>query len=233
MEQRMLMVQAIGRLTKIISVIISGPIVVRLLLSISLLRAIAPTMMVRPAPSATTVAIGRQFRAARASVASCTSSRPTCARWTTTVGPLGLRRVRSQNNTRNPPLKPTPYPPEGRGGSYYITLVVGLGENGKCKEKSANCAELINLIINLLQAVKIGSLTKVHIVGHKSTFRGARKYILSDWSSKALSQPLSIILFRLYEVAQKSSRTIRRKFANFFKIVRERIRVCLSSVLLQ
>ena len=39
--------------------------------------------------------------------------------------------------------------------------------------------ELINLIINLLQAVKIGSLTKVHIVGHKSTFRGARKYILS------------------------------------------------------
>ena len=27
--------------------------------------------------------------------------------------------------------------------------------------------------------MKIGSLTKVHIVGHKSTFRGARKYILS------------------------------------------------------
>ena len=57
--------------------------------------------------------------------------------------------------------------------------MVGLGENGKCKEKSASCAEVINLIINLLQAVKIGSLTKVHIVGHKSTFRGARKYILS------------------------------------------------------
>ena len=33
--------------------------------------------------------------------------------------------------------------------------------------------------MNRLQAVKIGSLTKVHIVGHKSTFRGARKYILS------------------------------------------------------
>ena len=27
--------------------------------------------------------------------------------------------------------------------------------------------------------MKIGSLTKVHIVGHKSTFRGPRKYILS------------------------------------------------------
>ena len=51
--------------------------------------------------------------------------------------------------------------------------------NGKYKEKSASCAEVINLIINRLQAVKIGSLTKVHIVGHKSTFRGPRKYILS------------------------------------------------------
>ena len=60
--------------------------------------------------------------------------------------------------------------------------MVGLGENGKCKEKSASCAEVINLIINLLQAVKIGSLTKVHIVGHKSTFRGAQKYI--SWGTK-------------------------------------------------
>ena len=57
--------------------------------------------------------------------------------------------------------------------------MVGLGDKGKCKEKSASYAEVINLIINLLQAVKIGSLTKVHIVGHKSTFRGPRKYILS------------------------------------------------------
>ena len=57
--------------------------------------------------------------------------------------------------------------------------MVGLGENGKCKEKSVSCAEVINLIINRLQAVKIGRLTKVHIVGHKSTFRAARKYILS------------------------------------------------------
>ena len=63
--------------------------------------------------------------------------------------------------------------------NYYIALVVGLGDKEKCKEKSASFAEVINLIINRLQAVKIGSLTKVHIVGHKSTFRGARKYILS------------------------------------------------------
>ena len=60
----------------------------------------------------------------------------------------------------------------------YIKLVVRL-ERGKCKEIFASCAEVINLIINRLQAVKIGCLTKVHIVGHKSTFRGARKYILS------------------------------------------------------
>ena len=46
--------------------------------------------------------------------------------------------------------------------------MVGLGDNGKCKEKSASCAEVINLIINRLQAVKIGRLTKVHIVGHKN-----------------------------------------------------------------
>ena len=59
----------------------------------------------------------------------------------------------------------------------YIKLVVGLGDKGKCKEKSANCAELINLIINLLQAVKIGSLTKVHIVGHKSIYCQPRKYM--------------------------------------------------------
>ena len=64
--------------------------------------------------------------------------------------------------------------------NYYIAFVVGLGDKEKCKEKSASCAEVINLIINRLQAVKIGSLTKVHIVGHKSTFRGARKYILSS-----------------------------------------------------
>ena len=68
---------------------------------------------------------------------------------------------------------------KGGGILLLIALVVGLGDKGKCKEISASCAELINLIINLLQAVKIGSLTKVHIVGHKSTFRGARKYILS------------------------------------------------------
>ena len=63
--------------------------------------------------------------------------------------------------------------------NYYIALVVGLGDKEKCKEISASFAEVINLIINRLQAVKIGSLTKVHIVGHKSTFRGPRKYILS------------------------------------------------------
>ena len=66
------------------------------------------------------------------------------------------------------------------GGNLITDSPCGwFGKRGKCKEKSANCAELINLIINLLQAVKIGSLTKVHIVGHKSTFRGAQKYILS------------------------------------------------------
>ena len=84
--------------------------------------------------------------------------------------------------------------PKGGVLNYQINLVVRLkrggnlitdspcgwfGKRGKCKEKSASCAELINLIINLLQAVKIGCLTKVHIVGHKSTFRGPRKYILS------------------------------------------------------
>ena len=69
--------------------------------------------------------------------------------------------------------------PKGGEFNYQVNLVVGLGEYGKCKEKSASCAEVINLIINRLQAVKIGSLTKVHIVGHKSTFRGPRKYILS------------------------------------------------------
>ena len=69
--------------------------------------------------------------------------------------------------------------PKGGVFNYQINLVVGLGDKGKCKEKSVSFAELINLIINLLQAVKIGCLTKVHIVGHKSTFRGARKYILS------------------------------------------------------
>ena len=69
--------------------------------------------------------------------------------------------------------------PKGGVFNYQINLVVGLGDKGKCKEKSASCAEVINLIINRLQAVKIGSLTKVHIVGHKSTFRGPRKYILS------------------------------------------------------
>ena len=69
--------------------------------------------------------------------------------------------------------------PQGRGIELPNKPCGWFGKRGKCKEKSASFAEVINLIINKLQAVKIGSLTKVHIVGHKSTFRGARKYILS------------------------------------------------------
>ena len=65
----MLTVQQIGRLTKTTLVIISGQAAVRLLLSISLLRAVAAAMMVRSASSANTVIIGRRFRTTRNLVA--------------------------------------------------------------------------------------------------------------------------------------------------------------------
>ena len=77
----------------------SGQAVVRLLLSTSLLRAIAITVVVRCTASATKVTIGRRFRVARATVATCSSTRTTCTRWATPVGLLGTRCVRSQNNT--------------------------------------------------------------------------------------------------------------------------------------
>ena len=78
-QSSMLTVQIIGRLTKTTSVIISGQAAVRQLLSTSLLRAIATTVVVRWSASAATVSIGRRFRTTRATVATW-SSTPACTR---------------------------------------------------------------------------------------------------------------------------------------------------------
>ena len=67
-QSSMLTVQAIGTLFKITSVIISGQTAARQLLSISLFRAIATSMMVRSS-STIPVTIGRQFRTTRATAA--------------------------------------------------------------------------------------------------------------------------------------------------------------------
>ena len=97
MVQWMLTVQTIGGLTKTTSVIISGQTAVRQLLSTSLLRAIAITVMVGWETSATPVTIGRRFRTAGTTVATCTPHRATWSRCTTSVGLMGTRRVQSQN----------------------------------------------------------------------------------------------------------------------------------------
>ena len=118
-QSSMLTVQTMGRLSKTTSVIISGQAAVKQLQSTSLLRAFATSLMVRCSASATLVSIGRRFRAARAAVATRTSTRATCTRCTTAVGLLGSRRVRWPMN-RGERLSNNAFPifvPECRGAS--------------------------------------------------------------------------------------------------------------------
>ena len=98
-QRSMLTVHTIRRLSETTSVIISGQAAVRQLLSTSLLRAFATTLMARSAKSTIAVAFGRRFRATSMTVAAWSSAGATCTRWNATIGPMGSRRVRSQNNS--------------------------------------------------------------------------------------------------------------------------------------